>query len=434
MNLFHQFSFRGLLLHGAVATLATGALLTPGFNAPANALLEESPKTVIDEVWQLVNRQFVDKDFDRAAWLEIRRELLSQEYDSSQEAYSAIRTALEELGDPYTRFLEPNEFEALTSQTSGELSGVGIRLAIDQQTQKLTVVEPIANSPAQEAGLESGDEILAIDGKPTSLLTLEQASEMIRGETGTQVTLQLSRAGRGVFDVELTRAQIELPAVSYELKSEQGREIGYIRLEEFSAHAAEQTEAAVKELSQQGAEAFVLDVRGNPGGLLFASIEIARLWVPSGEIVSTVDREGGERHFYANDTAITDLPLAVLIDGRSASASEILAGALQDNDRALLVGTTTFGKGTVQSVSSLSDGSGLAVTIQRYYPPSGEDINKVGIAPDVETELSREQALRLGSQPDLRATGNDPQYLEAVNLLTRRLAGQNHTGESARMQ
>ncbi|MEO0948527.1 MAG: S41 family peptidase, partial [Cyanobacteria bacterium J06641_5] len=304
-------------------------------------------------------------------------------------------------------------------QTSGELSGVGIRLAQEEDSKQLLVVEPIDNSPAAAAGVASGDAILAIDGQPTLELSIESASELIRGRSGTDVTLRLSRAGRGEFDVVLTRAKIELPAVNYELRTENsGQRIGYIQLDEFSGHATEQMRAAIAELREREANAFVLDLRGNPGGLLFASIEIARLWYDSGEIVRTQDRQGGDRSFAANQTAITDLPLAVLVDGRSASASEILAGALQDNDRAVIVGTRTFGKGTVQSVQALSDGSGLAVTISQYFPPSGVAINKRGIAPDIEVTLDRETRRRWRNEPDLRGTSaGDPQYARALNAL-----------------
>ncbi len=407
-------------LFGAAATLmAAGSLLVPGFKQPV-AALEESPKAVVDEVWQIVNSNYVNRDFDQGDWQATRMELLSRDYGSKEEAYAAIRQALKSLDDPYTRFLDPEQFQALNRQTSGELTGVGIRLGQDTQTRTLIVVEPIANSPAAAAGVAAGDTILAVDGKPAADLGLEGASEQIRGKSGTQVTLRLSRADRGEFDVVLTRAKIELPAVTYFLREEaSGQRVGYIQLDEFSGHATEQMRAAIAELSARDADGFVLDLRGNPGGLLFASIEIARLWYDSGEIVRTRDRQGGDRSFLANQTAVTDLPLAVLVDGRSASASEILAGALKDNKRAVIVGTRTFGKGTVQSVQALSDGSGLAVTISQYYPPSGVEINKRGIAPDVEIGLDRLTRRRWQDNPKLRGTiSGDPQYARALNALS----------------
>lgn len=412
----HRLSVRGMLLPSAIALLASCTFLAPSFNASARAALEESPKSIVDEVWQIVNQQYAGRNFNREQWQTTREDLLSRQYDTTKEAYNAIHDALNQLGDPYTRFLHPDQFEALSNQTAGELSGIGIRMAIDEETQKLTVVEPIDNSPASEAGILAGDEIVAIDGQLTILMSVEEASELIQGQSGTEVTLRLSRARQGTFDLTLTRQQIELPTVSHRLNRDSGTPIGYIKLDEFSSHAAEQMKTAIRELEAAGAQAFVLDLRGNPGGLLYSSVEIARLWLDRGEIVKTVDRKGGDRHFRANNTAITDLPLAVLVNGRSASASEILAGALKDNRRATIVGTRTYGKGTVQSVTSLSDGSGLAVTISRYYPPSGVNINKEGISPHIEAHLSRDKQQELARNPDWQGTRQDPQYIRATDV------------------
>jgi carboxyl-terminal processing protease len=410
----------------SLALLTTLSIFTPiSLQGVAKAEIVDSPKSVVDEVWQIVNNEFVDKDFNHNDWLKVRNELLSKNYTSKEQAYEAIRAALKRLDDPYTRFLEPSAFAELTSQTAGELSGVGIRLEIDEQTSELRVYEPIPNSPAIEAGVQAGDKILKIDGKPTALMTIEQASELIRGESGTSVTLQLSRPDKGVFELTITRAQIELPTVSYSVKQEGNLAVGYIKLDEFSSHAAEQMEEAIVALQEKKVSGFVLDLRGNPGGLLFASVDIARMWIQTGEIVHTIDRKGGDRVFSANNTAITDLPLVVLVDENSASASEILTGALKDNRRATIVGTNTFGKGLVQSVHALSDGSGLAVTIARYYPPSGIDINRKGISPDVSQNLTEDEIKNLNSNPSLIGTEADPQYAKAINVLQSNITGGN---------
>jgi carboxyl-terminal processing protease len=411
------------LLSRSFSKVSIAALATVSFLAPispqgvAKAEIVDSPKALVDEVWQIVNNEFVDKDFNHNDWLKVRTELLSKSYTSKEQAYEAIQVALKRLEDPYTRFLDPTSFADLTSQTAGELSGVGIRLELDEKTSELKVYEPIANSPAFTAGVKAGDTILKIDNKPTSLMTIEQASALIRGEAGTPVTLQLSRPDKGVFEVTITRAQIELPTVTYNIKQEGQLAVGYIKLDEFSSHAAEQMKSAIVELQEKKVSGFVLDLRGNPGGLLFASVDIARMWMQTGEIVHTVDRKGGDRVFSANNTAITDLPLVVLVDENSASASEILTGALKDNRRATIVGTRTFGKGLVQSVHSLSDGSGLAVTIARYYPPSGIDINRKGIDPDVSQNLTEDEIKNLNSNPSLIGTEADPQYSKAINVL-----------------
>ena len=398
-------------------TIATASLFVPYSSSPVTAALEESPKTIVDEVWQIVYSEFVDSEFNKVDWLNERQKLLKKEYASEKEAYKAIRQSLKDLGDPYTRFLDPKEFEELTSQTSGELSGVGIRLEIDKKTSALTIVEPLENSPASSAGLQSGDRIVRINDKPTELMTIEQASQEIKGEVGTEIKLEIARNGKKPFDVVLERAQIELPSVNYTLNQEGATKVGYIKLDEFSSHAAEQMEKAIADLSEKQASGFILDLRGNPGGLLFSSVEIARMWMAKGAIVSTIDRKGGNQKFAANGNALTDLPLVVLVDGYSASASEILAGALKENRRATVVGSRTYGKGTVQSVHSLSNGSGLAVTIAQYYPPSGEDINYKGIAPDIEVDLTREEQTTLSINPALIGTKADRQYARAIGIL-----------------
>ncbi len=407
---------RSLLLGGAITALSS---LTPSWTPSVEATLEDSPKVVVDEVWQIVNTEFVNPKFDRAEWQDTRNDLLTRRYSDNKEAYESIRKALKKLGDPYTRFLAPSEFEALSNQTSGELTGIGITIEINEQTQILTVVKSLENSPAMKAGIMAGDQIIKIGNQQTDLMSLEQASEAIRGEEGTEVTLELSRQGQESLVVTVTQAIIELPSVSYDLKQEEQLKVGYIKLDEFSSHAAEQMEEAIQDLETQGAEGFVLDLRGNPGGLLFASVDIARMWMADGDIVKTVDRRGGDRQLSANNTALTNLPLVVLVDRNSASASEILAGAFKDNGRATIVGRNTFGKGTVQAVHSLSDGSGLAVTISRYYPPSGMDINRRGIAPDIEVKLTRNERLRLAQNPELSATTDDPYYAQAISILNR---------------
>ncbi|HEY9769062.1 MAG TPA: carboxyl-terminal processing protease CtpB [Coleofasciculaceae cyanobacterium] len=399
------------------AAAAVSSLLLSQSSSPAKAALEDSPKNVIDEVWQIINSEFVDRGFNHVDWKLKRQELLKGEYSDRTAAYKTIRKSLEGLGDPYTRFLAPEEYEDLTSQTSGELSGIGIRLGVDEKNSQLTIVEPIPNSPASKAGLAAGDHIVSIDGKPTKSMSLEQASAKIKGEIGTKVKLKIAREAKPDFEVAIAREQIELPSVSYNLNQEQDSKVGYIKLDEFSSHAAEQMQKAITDLSKKEASGFILDLRGNPGGLLFSSVEIARMWMEKGAIVSTIDRKGGNEKFSANGKALTDLPLVVLVDGYSASASEILAGALKENHRAKVVGSRTYGKGTVQSVHSLSDGSGLAVTIARYYPPSGIDINKKGIAPDIKVDLTREDQTNLSINPNLIGTNADPQYARAVNIL-----------------
>ncbi|MGB3292486.1 MAG: S41 family peptidase [Phormidesmis sp.] len=393
---------------------ATAALTSvqPVFASDPTTAFRDSPKVVLDEAWQLVYQEYVDADFNRVDWLGVRQTLLSGEYTSQEAAYSELRRALRRLEDPYTRFLNPAQYAALTEQTAGEVTGVGIRLK--QEDRGLVVSGVLEASPAQSAGVRIGDTVLVIDGRSSRDLSVEDASQLIRGESGSQVTLTVRRRDGREETLILTREIVSVPTVSFEMQQQGNVKVGYIRLDEFSAHAAEQMRSAIDTLTAQQVEAFVLDLRGNPGGLLEASIEISRMWLPRGSIVRTVDRDGHSEEITANRTAITDLPLAVLVNGQSASSSEIVTGALGDNDRAVVVGNPTFGKALVQSLHGLSDGSGLAVTVAHYYTPNGTDISSRGITPDVNVTLSDQQSRDLATNPALRGTSADPQFVRAV--------------------
>jgi carboxyl-terminal processing protease len=233
------------------------------------------------------------------------------------------------------------------------------------------------------------------------------------------------------LDFEVERAKIELQTVRYEVHNDNGLKLGYIRLSQFDANSAVKMQQAIQALEKDRVSAYILDLRGNPGGLLYSSAEIARMFLNSGGIVSTVNREGVQDRIDANGHALTEKPLAVLVDGGSASASEILSGALKDNQRATLVGTQTFGKGLVQSVHELSGGAGLAVTIARYLTPNGTDINHKGIAPDVVVELSEQDLERLAGDREALATLGDPQYAAAVKSLGTELAQEAMPGPTA---
>ncbi|MEN9216258.1 MAG: S41 family peptidase, partial [Gloeomargarita sp. HHBFW_bins_162] len=329
---------------------------------------------------------------------------------------------IKKLGDQYTRFLDPQEFQALANQTAGEFSGIGVRLKLDEsgEEKRIVIADVVDNSPAAQAGMRPGDELVSVAGRSAKGMTLEDASKLIRGPVGTTLRLELRRPGTaGTIPLQVTRAWIETKIVDYALKREQGRAIGLIRLQGFNAHATEQMRRAIQDLQRQGAQAYILDLRGNPGGLLSSSIEITRMWLNEGRIVSTVGRQGEREVFNANGTAFAREPLAILVDHQSASASEIVAGALQDHKRAVVVGSQTFGKALVQSVHRLSDGSGLAVTIAHYFTPSGRDIARKGISPNVPVEVTRAQRQSLAQRPADTTIGRDPAYARAVELLTK---------------
>ncbi len=407
---------RGLVVGATVVMLSTVTIIGAGIHMKGQAFFQDSPKELIDEVWQIINKNYVDATFNQVDWRAVRNDYLNRSYTSQEEAYDAIREMLEQLEDPYTRFMDPDEFRSMQIDTSGELTGVGIQLAQDEETNKLVVVSPIEDTPAFEAGIQSQDIIAEIDGRSTEGMDINEAVNLIRGPVGSEVVLTVLRNDREI-EFPITRARIEIHPVRYSYREDLPGGVGYIRLTQFSQLATEEMRDAIRELEDRGVEAYVLDLRANPGGLLQASIEIARMWLDEGKIVSTVDRQGISEVQRANGRALTDKPLVVLVDGGSASASEILSGALQDNDRAVLVGTQTFGKGLVQSVRPVGNGSGLAVTIAKYFTPNGRDINQEGIPPDIESELSEESREALRTDRTLIGTLQDPQYSQAIEVL-----------------
>ena len=408
-----------LVVLGAGGLATAVALSSPGLGLPSSgsSAITDSPKEVIDQVWQIVYRDYLDSTgkYDAKTWKTLRKTLLAKPYAGTEESYEAIRGMLASLDDPYTRFLDPKQFKEMQIETSGELMGVGIQISLDKQSKEIVVVSPIEGTPASKAGVQPKDVIVSIDGKSTKGMTTEDAVKLIRGKEGTQVTLGLRRKGE-VISVPLVRARIEIHSVDSQLNTTSGGEkVGYIRLKQFNANAAKEMRAAIRKLEAEGAIGYVLDLRSNPGGLLEASVDIARQWLDEGTIVSTKTRNGIQDVRRATGSALTQRPVVVLVNEGSASASEILSGALQDNHRAKLVGQTTFGKGLVQSVRGLADGSGLTVTIAKYLTPNGTDIHKNGIKPDVRVDMSEAEIKALTIE-DL-GTSKDSQYRAAETTL-----------------
>jgi carboxyl-terminal processing protease len=377
---------------------------------PAAALTEQ--EKVVSEAWRIVNRAYLDDTFNHQNWWKVRQQALKQPLEDQEKVYGAIEQMLASLGDPFTRFLQPEQYRSLKVNTSGELMGVGLQISLNPKTGLLEVVAPIAGSPAEKAGIRPRDRILQIDGTSTVELSLDEAAARMRGPRGSGVTLTVERDGEAVSEIQLVRDRIALNPVVAELRSPpKGVPIGYLRLTQFNANATAELAHAIARLEKQGADAYILDLRNNPGGLLQSGIEIARLWLDQGTIVYTVNRQGILGSFEAIGSAMTQDPLVVLVNQGTASASEILAGALQDNGRAQLVGETTFGKGLIQSLFDLSDGSGLAVTVAKYETPKHRDINKLGIIPDHVVPLEPIKRDQLGTEADR-------QYQAAVDVLT----------------
>jgi carboxyl-terminal processing protease len=377
--------------------------------------LQTSPHALVDQVWQILNTNYVDGSFNHQNWRAVRQQYLSHTYTSKKQAYTAIRKMVAKLGDRYTEFFDPQEFKALDGELSGSLTGIGVELTEDQKTKALTVVAPIKDSPAFVAGILPEDIIIQIDQKLTTGMSLQDAVKRIQGSVGTQIVLKIKR-GSETHVFKLTRATIPINPVAYQAQDTSVGKIGYIQVPEFTETAPQEMLQAIEALEKQQVQGYILDLRSDPGGLLDSCLKMTSMWLKKGEIVSLVNRNKVKEHYDVSGYVLTNKPLVILVNQGSASASEILSGALQDANRAKLIGTRTFGKGLVQSVEPLSDGSALKYTIARYYTPKGRDINHVGIVPDVKVEISVAQ-LKLLMQKHSFATSSDPQYNAALQSL-----------------
>jgi carboxyl-terminal processing protease len=326
--------------------------------------------------------------------------------------YAAIAGMLSSVKDKYTTFLTPAEYKMLNEGLDGgNFSGVGIAIRIDEKTKLLTVNEVIPDGPAEKAGLQAGDVITLIDGKSTKGMTSDQDAKLLRGEKGTQVHLTIERAGAEIPVVAVTRDIIHQPSVYAKLLD---NGIGYARLSVFGSSTAQELTTALGKLETQGAKAYVLDLRDNGGGYLNAAIDVSSKFIASGPIVSVESRGGSDTQYDAENTAIPPKPLAVLVNKYTASASEITSGAIQDNGVGELIGEKTYGKGVVQTIHPLPDGSAVKITSARYLTPKGRDINLIGIQPDI---VSVEPKTSKYGDPT-----TDPQLQSAITYLQGKIA------------
>lgn len=403
-----------------LASLPASAQPPVPAHAPGSILAQlASPahKSLIDEIWQIVDQRYIDPSFNGQDWSAVRQQLLEQTFSSDAALYQSIQERLSSLGDPLTRFLPPDEFKAMQIEPgNSESVGIGLQFSQDPQTRELVVFSAIEGSPAQEAEILPGDVLVNINGTDVSGKETSAALTLLRGSVGTPVTVIVQR-GQSQLEFNVTRRPVEIRPVSYARQDSPIGAIGYIRLVQFSASASESMREAIRDLESQGVKGYVLDLRHNPGGLLYAGIDVARLWIDEGAIVSTRDREGSIEEERANGTAMTDKLLVVLVNSHSTSASEILAGALQDNRRALLVGTETAGRNSIQSIRRVGEEAGLAVTVAKWYPPSGRDIDRVGLAPDVRVVLTAAQEQNLFQAGRGPGSTDDPYYTEALKIL-----------------
>lgn len=331
----------------------------------------------------------------------------SSDPDSKERIWGAIQGLAQSYGDPYTVFMPPEEAKQFEDDISGNFEGVGMELGIDENGV-LTVIAPLKGTPAERAGLVPGDEIFAIDGLSTDGMSTDEAVSHIRGAKGTPVVFTILRGGE-TTDIRVVRDVINVPTI--ETKYDAATGVFTISFYTFTATAATQFDAALTEMREKGATSLIIDLRGNPGGYLDTAVKIASRFLPDGAVVVTEDYKGNRENIVHRSSGLggvaTSMKVVVLIDKGSASASEILAGALQDADRATLVGTKSFGKGSVQELIDLGGGA-LKVTVARWLTPSGKSISDGGLTPDILVERTREEA----------QAGKDPQMTRAVEFLT----------------
>lgn len=339
-----------------------------------------------------------------AATLQIMQEQTGGELPVRDLTYGAINGLTFQLGDDYTYLRNPEEAAFFNESLQGSFEGIGARVA-EAEGGGVRIVEPFAGQPAWNAGIRRGDVIMAVDGQDITRMTLQDAIGLIRGPKGSEVLLTIKSEGEEPRDIQVVRDRITVPAVEYRMLD---NGVAYLRLGEFSAPASEQVREALQSLLEQNPTGLVLDLRGNPGGFLRTAVDITSEFIDKGPVVVERFKDGREEVFQAESGgSALSIPLVVLVDEGSASASEILAGAVQDTGRGVLIGTTTFGKGSVQVPSEMSDGSVLSITTARWFTPNDRLIHGEGLKPDIEVERSEDDI----------AADRDPQLDRAVEYL-----------------
>lgn len=340
------------------------------------------PVEIYHRAWQLVKDNYYDANMSGKNWGDLEHKYDGQIHTNA-DAFRYIKAMLETLNDPYTRFLDPRAFQDENDAIDARIVGIGVNL--QQKDQRLVVTRTIEGGPAETAGMRAKDEIVEIDGTNAVGITPEQAAEKIRGKAGTPVTISVKRLD-DTKKFNIVRQEIAIHAVS--TKFLEGGKIGQITLSTFiSNDASKEFRAALAKTAN--CEGLIVDLRDNPGGLLSNALEIADMLLEKGTIVSTISRHGRHADVASGDP-VTRQPIVVLVDEESASASEILAGALKDNGRAAIVGTRTYGKGLVQEINRLPGGAAIHITVSRYLTPDGSDINKIGVKPTIECKADRD--------------------------------------------
>lgn len=360
-----------------------------------DALLDEEVIEKIDEIYSYMNIYYYG-DFEKE--------------DIYNSIYSGV---MESLEDPYSVYYTPEEYEDMQVSTSGTYYGIGAGVSQDLTTMEVTISKVYRGTPSEEAGLKNGDMILSVEGIDATSVEVSELVQHIRGEEGTTVHMVIYRPStKETLEFDVERRHVELPSIEGELL-EDG--IGYIQITEFQKQTDEQFADMVKQLQTQGAKGLIIDVRANPGGLLTTVVNLLDQVLPEGLLVYVEDKYGN-RDEYTSDAACLDMPIVVLTDEHSASASEIFAGAMKDYAYATLVGKTTYGKGIVQNLIPLSDGDAIKITVAKYFTPKGNDIHEIGVAPDVEVEYEYS-----GPEDEDYNKQYDSQFLKALEIMKEKL-------------
>lgn len=390
--------------------------IRPSIILAQNGESQATPGQLITEALQIIEKSYLDDNFNGLDWQQVKAETLSRQYATSEAAYAAIASVLSRLDNPATRFLTPEQFAGFFAENSGkDYVGVGLpeTLSLDYDTsEQLRIITPIPNSPAAESGLKTGDRLSAIGGVSTDSLTLAEAALKLRGAQGSRVNLTINRDG-STFDVELERAIIKSsPTVRTKLIDLENIQVGYIYLGQFLDSSPQEIREALSNFKE--ADALILDLRNNPGGSVLATVEIAGFFIESeiGTAATRVDLPP----LKSPEMPLTEQPLVVLVNRGTASAAELLAGGLQDYQRAIVVGVPTVGKGLIHRVEPLADDSAVVVTLGKLFTPSGRDILALGIEPDILVNATSSPLLNSDLEP---ASSKDVQYLEAVEQLKR---------------
>ena len=356
---------------------------TTFFSIPSAYALSDSKQIVLD-AWTLVNEGYYDPEiFDEIQWKKIRQKTLQKSIDTTEDAYSAIEEMLKPLEDPYTRVLRPKDYELLKSSNLGsEINGVGLQLGVDEINGKIKVISTLAGSPAEDAGIASGFFIETVDGQSALELGLANTASKLRGEKGSKVLVQISTEDGEIKEIDLERRSVDLRPVRTKRLRDESHTLGYLRITQFSESVPKKIEEALQELKEKEVEGIILDLRNNSGGLVSSGIAVADSFLNEKLVVETKNRDGIKDSIISEKNTFFDGPMVTIVNKGTASASEILAGALQDNKRSALIGKQTYGKGLIQSLKSLSEDSGIAITVASYLTPNGNNIQGRGIIPD----------------------------------------------------